>query len=156
MGGDPRFLAVRSRTAQSRRKVDRVSFRSACRHASAERRMGTRRIRQSGIDAVSMSSFGVIRTIPCWKHSIMPAHRRVVRGATRLPPRPQALALLNNSLSREWAEAFAGRVIQQAGAAAERQVDTAYRLAYSRDLSRQRKTLPPRSCTGKPRSSKKG
>ena len=75
---------------------------------------------------------------------------------------PQALALLNSRLSREWAEAFAGRVIQQAGAAAERQVDTAYRLAYSRRpqpaekdlastfLHRQTEILKERIAAGEP------
>ncbi len=75
---------------------------------------------------------------------------------------PQALALLNSRLSREWAESFASRVIQQAGAGADRQVDAAYRLAYSRSplaaekdmaftfLHRQSEILKERIAAGEP------
>ena len=45
---------------------------------------------------------------------------------------PQALSLLNDKLTLEWAEAFAGRVIQQAGADHNAQIEQAYRLAYGR------------------------
>ena len=44
----------------------------------------------------------------------------------------QALTLLNSTVVLEWAQAFAGRVLQAAGADHEAQVTTAYRLAYSR------------------------
>jgi hypothetical protein len=44
----------------------------------------------------------------------------------------QALALLNSSLSLEWAEHFAGRVLKIAGADQQAQLATAFRLAYSR------------------------
>lgn len=45
---------------------------------------------------------------------------------------PQALSLLNDKLTLEWAEAFAGRVIEQAGADTNAQIENAYRLAYGR------------------------
>ncbi len=44
----------------------------------------------------------------------------------------QALTMLNNKLALEWAESFAGRVLQRAGPDRNAQVDLAYRLAYSR------------------------
>ncbi len=45
---------------------------------------------------------------------------------------PQALYLLNSELALEWAQGFAGRVINVAGDVVEHQIETAYRLAYSR------------------------
>jgi hypothetical protein len=45
---------------------------------------------------------------------------------------PQALTLLNSKLTLEWAQAFAARVLQTAGAGASQQVEAAYQLAYSR------------------------
>ncbi|MDX1982062.1 MAG: DUF1549 and DUF1553 domain-containing protein [Bryobacteraceae bacterium] len=45
---------------------------------------------------------------------------------------PQALTLLNSALTAEWAAAFANRVRQQAGPDAPKQVEAAYRFAYSR------------------------
>jgi len=44
----------------------------------------------------------------------------------------QALTLLNSDLTLQWAQAFAGRVIESAGANFNRQIETAFRLAYSR------------------------
>jgi hypothetical protein len=44
----------------------------------------------------------------------------------------QALTLLNSDLTLQWAQAFAGRVIESAGANLNRQIETAFRLAYSR------------------------
>lgn len=44
----------------------------------------------------------------------------------------QALTLLNNRLVLDWAGSFAVRVLKSAGADLSEQVDTAYRLAYSR------------------------
>ena len=45
---------------------------------------------------------------------------------------PQALFLLNSTLTLEWARAFAGRVLQEAGPDQEAQITAAYRRAYSR------------------------
>ncbi len=45
---------------------------------------------------------------------------------------PQALTLLNSDEAEGWARAFAGRVLRLAGGDAARQVESAYRLAYSR------------------------
>ena len=45
---------------------------------------------------------------------------------------PQALALLNSRHTVAWARGFAGRVVERAGADRARQVEEAYRLAYSR------------------------
>jgi hypothetical protein len=42
------------------------------------------------------------------------------------------MSLLNGKVSLEWAQAFAGRVLQQAGADPNAQVDSAYRLAFGR------------------------
>jgi hypothetical protein len=44
----------------------------------------------------------------------------------------QALNLLNSELTLQWAEGLAGRVIQSAGCDPDRQIDAAYRLAFSR------------------------
>ncbi|MEX2263260.1 MAG: DUF1549 and DUF1553 domain-containing protein [Bryobacteraceae bacterium] len=48
---------------------------------------------------------------------------------------PQALELMNNELSLDWARAFAGRVLNDAGMTSEAQVERAYRLAFSRSPS---------------------
>ncbi len=45
---------------------------------------------------------------------------------------PQALTMLNSKLTLEWAGAFAGRVLERAGADLNKQIETAYRIAYSR------------------------
>jgi hypothetical protein len=45
---------------------------------------------------------------------------------------PQALSLLNGKVSLDWAEAFAGRVIHDAGADLRAEIGRAYLLAYSR------------------------
>ena len=45
---------------------------------------------------------------------------------------PQALALLNSQHTVGWAQGFAGRVIDHVGTDTAKQVDEAYRLAYSR------------------------
>jgi hypothetical protein len=47
----------------------------------------------------------------------------------------QALTYLNSDQTVDWARAFAGRVIAQAGADRSRQVDAAWRMAYSRPPS---------------------
>ena len=44
----------------------------------------------------------------------------------------QALTMLNNKVSLEWAQAFAARVLERAGSAPEAQIRDAYRLAFSR------------------------
>ena len=44
----------------------------------------------------------------------------------------QALNLLNSELTMKWAEGLAARVIQSAGCELEKQIDAAYRLAFSR------------------------
>jgi hypothetical protein len=48
---------------------------------------------------------------------------------------PQALTLLNGKVVLEWAQAFAGRVLGSAGPDVGRQIETAYKLAYSRKPS---------------------
>ncbi|MCU1329896.1 MAG: hypothetical protein JWN34_5266 [Bryobacterales bacterium] len=45
---------------------------------------------------------------------------------------PQAMSLLNSKVSLDWAEAFAGRVLKQAGTDRTAQVETAYNLAFNR------------------------
>jgi hypothetical protein len=45
---------------------------------------------------------------------------------------PQAMTMLNNQVSLEWASAFAGRVLKVAGTDQQKQINTAYRLAYGR------------------------
>ena len=44
----------------------------------------------------------------------------------------QALTLLNSSLTLEWAQGFAGRVLDNAGSEAQKQIEMAFRLAYGR------------------------
>ncbi|MEY2410800.1 MAG: hypothetical protein QOF48_3470 [Verrucomicrobiota bacterium] len=44
----------------------------------------------------------------------------------------QALTLLNSHLTLRWAQGFAGRILDIAGRDRDRQIDTAYRLAYAR------------------------
>jgi len=48
---------------------------------------------------------------------------------------PQALTYLNSAQGMDWARGFAARVIEQAGIDRGKQVDAAYRLAYSRPPS---------------------
>ena len=48
---------------------------------------------------------------------------------------PQAMALLNDRVSLEWASAFAGRVVRTAGTNVNAQINAAYRLAYGRVAS---------------------
>jgi hypothetical protein len=45
---------------------------------------------------------------------------------------PQALSLLNDRAALDWAQNFAGRVVAKAGLDSKAQVESAYRLAYSR------------------------
>ena len=45
---------------------------------------------------------------------------------------PQAMSLLNGKVSVDWAEAFAGRILKQAGTDPKAQIDSAYRLAFGR------------------------
>jgi hypothetical protein len=45
---------------------------------------------------------------------------------------PQAMSMLNGQVSLEWAQAFAGRLLTEAGADANGQIDKAYRLAFGR------------------------
>jgi hypothetical protein len=45
---------------------------------------------------------------------------------------PQSLDLLNNDLMIEWAESFAGRVLNDSGLTPQAQIDRAFRLAYGR------------------------
>ncbi|HEV2687136.1 MAG TPA: DUF1549 and DUF1553 domain-containing protein, partial [Bryobacteraceae bacterium] len=45
---------------------------------------------------------------------------------------PQAMALMNDKVSLEWAQAFAGRLLAEAGTDANAEIDRAYRLAFGR------------------------
>jgi hypothetical protein len=45
---------------------------------------------------------------------------------------PQALSLLNGTVVLGWAQSFAGRVLNEAGAEPRKQIERAYELAYSR------------------------
>jgi hypothetical protein len=45
---------------------------------------------------------------------------------------PQALSLLNDKLTLDWAEAFSGRILQQSGNDLPKAVQQAFRLAYGR------------------------
>jgi hypothetical protein len=45
---------------------------------------------------------------------------------------PQSLDLLNNDLMIEWAQSFAGRVLNDSGLTSQAQIDRAFRLAYGR------------------------
>ena len=53
---------------------------------------------------------------------------------------PQALELLNNELVFDWAQAFAGRVLNDGGMSREEQVNRAYKLAYSRQPDESERT----------------
>jgi len=73
---------------------------------------------------------------------------------------PQALLYLNDKLVLEWARSFAARVIESAGANRSAQIESAYRIAYSRSpgaaeidtaesfLKRQRALLEERASAG--------
>jgi hypothetical protein len=52
------------------------------------------------------------------------------RSVTTTPT--QALNLLNSELTLKWAQGLAGRVLRFAGADLDRQIETAYRIAFSR------------------------
>ena len=45
---------------------------------------------------------------------------------------PQALSYLNSDQAMNWAQSFAGRLIEEAGSERAAQIDLAYRVAYSR------------------------
>jgi hypothetical protein len=72
----------------------------------------------------------------------------------------QALMMLNSAMTIEWAQAFAGRVLKQAGEDPVGQIGAAYRLAYSRApraaeraaalefFNRQREILEKRAAAG--------
>jgi hypothetical protein len=53
----------------------------------------------------------------------------------------QALHLLNSQQSLEWAQSFAGRVLESAGNSFEQQIETAFRLACSRKPDKAERTL---------------
>jgi hypothetical protein len=53
----------------------------------------------------------------------------------------QALNLLNSKLTLEWAQSFAARVIADGGADLDRQIETAFRLAYCRPPAADEKRL---------------
>ncbi|HYL73592.1 MAG TPA: DUF1549 and DUF1553 domain-containing protein [Bryobacteraceae bacterium] len=45
---------------------------------------------------------------------------------------PQAMSLMNDKVSLEWAQAFAGRLLAEAGTDPQAEIDRAYRLAFGR------------------------
>ncbi len=51
----------------------------------------------------------------------------------------QALNLLNSELTLQWAEGFAARVFKSAGCDLDKQIDAAYRLAFSRQPDEEEK-----------------
>jgi hypothetical protein len=53
----------------------------------------------------------------------------------------QALTMLNNKVTLEWAQAFAGRILRTAGSDRNAQIDAAYRLAYGRKPSHSERAL---------------
>ena len=73
---------------------------------------------------------------------------------------PQAMTFLNGKVVLEWAQAFAGRVLQQAGTDSNAQIESAYRLAYGRRpdgfekdtiqtfFAKQRQVIAERSASG--------
>jgi hypothetical protein len=75
---------------------------------------------------------------------------------------PQALTMMNSAESMEWAQAFAGRVLERAGADPADQVKEMFRLAYSREpdswekdriatfFARQKSVIEERSAKGEP------
>jgi hypothetical protein len=54
---------------------------------------------------------------------------------------PQSLDLMNNELILEWAQAFAGRVLNDSGLTPQAQVDRAFRLAYGRGATAEEQKL---------------
>jgi threonine synthase len=62
-----------------------------------------------------------------------PAVANPRRSVTTTPL--QALSLLNNSLTRKAAAAFAGRLRHEAGASIDDQIERAYQLAFGRSAS---------------------
>jgi hypothetical protein len=53
----------------------------------------------------------------------------------------QALSLLNSRLTHEWAQSYAGRVVERAGSDVRAQVDVAWAFAYSRKPSESEQAL---------------
>ena len=90
----------------------------------------------------------------------MPDTHESCARRTQTVTAPQALTLLNAEQSLEWSQAFAGRVIERAGGRLAKQIEEAYRLAYSRQpdpwekdrimtfLSRQRDKVAERQSKG--------
>jgi Protein of unknown function (DUF1553)/Protein of unknown function (DUF1549) len=62
----------------------------------------------------------------------MPDTHESCARRTQTVTAPQALTLLNAEQSLEWSQAFAGRIIERAGGDVARQIEEAFRLAYSR------------------------
>ena len=99
-------------------------------------------------------------TYPMLSAFDMPDSLESCSRRTQTTTAPQALTLLNSEPSLEWAQAFAGRVSEQAGKDRSAQVATAFRLAYSRQpdgwekdriltfMSRQREQILERQARG--------
>ncbi len=71
-------------------------------------------------------------TYPMLSAFDMPESLESCSRRTQTTTAPQALTMLNSHESLEWAQAFAGRVLERAGADPSRQAVEAFRLAYSR------------------------
>jgi len=101
-------------------------------------------------------------TYPLLSAFDMPESLESCSRRTQTTTAPQALTLLNAEPSLEWAQAFAGRVSQKAGADRSAQVVEAVRLAFSRQpdswekdrmltfLSQQRNRIAERQTKGEP------
>jgi hypothetical protein len=101
-------------------------------------------------------------TYPLLSAFDMPETLESCSRRTQTTTAPQALTLLNAEASLEWAQAFAGRVLQRAGTDRSAQLTEAFRLAYSRQpdawekdriltfLGKQRDRISDRQTKGQP------
>jgi hypothetical protein len=71
----------------------------------------------------------------------MPDTNETCSRRTQTVTPSQSLELLNNELVVDWAKAFAGRVLNDAGMTPEAQVNRAFKLAYSRPPSEEERKL---------------
>jgi hypothetical protein len=78
---------------------------------------------------------------PMFEAFDMPDTNETCSRRTQTVTPSQSLELLNNELVVDWAKAFAGRVLNDAGMTPEAQVNRAFKLAYSRPPSEEERKL---------------
>ena len=130
---DPRFRACPSPACSIRKSAAPASIPNCPpeqeRRAAAGRQHGSRRAQTA---AASTSSSAATHAIPMMEVFDMPDTHECCGRRNHTITAPQALTMLNDKVSFEWSQAFAGRVLKAAGIDDKAQIEQAYRLAYGR------------------------